>query len=444
MQIQHVMGGVGVLALLAITAACSGPDDTTADTTAAAQGADAMTAEVADNPFYAPSSLYLLYPPFDAIRNEHYLPAFERGMREHLAEIREITAQEAPATFDNTVVPLERAGQLLNRVRTAFSSLNFAHTNEGMREIEAEIAPRLSGHSDEILLDAELFARIKTVYEQREAEYLNAESLRLVEETYRDFVRAGALLDEGQKARLREINTEIAETQTAFRQNVLKEVNELAVVVDSAEELAGLTDAQIDAAASEGAKRGLDGKYVVPLLNTTQQPTVAQLENRGLRERMTRISMARGHRGTQFDNTEELAKVARLRAERAQLLGYDTHAAYVLDDQTAKTVEAVNERLAQLIAPAVANARAEAADLQAMIDAEGGGEGAAARASFSALTSAGRPKTNAGATRTSPLTRSGFCLTNCRETSAPMEFPISVTLSIARSSSTALICSTKS
>lgn len=331
-----------------------------------------MTGEVADNPFYTPSPLYLLYPPFDAIRNEHYMPAFKRGMAEHLEEIAAITSQEAPATFDNTIVPLERAGQLLDRVSTVFFSLNSAHTNDGMREIEEQVAPLLSEHSDEILLNGELFDRVRAVYAQREAEDLPPEALRLVEESYRDFVRAGAPLDDGQKARLREINTQIAETQTAFRQNVMEEVNALALVVDSADKLAGLTDAQVQAAAGDAAKRGLEGKYVIPLLNTTQQPTVAELDNRDLRERMTKISMSRGHRGTEFDNTEELAKVARLRAERAQLLGYDSHAAYVLDDQTAKTVEAVNQRLAQLIAPAVVNARAEAADLQAMIDAQGG------------------------------------------------------------------------
>lgn len=372
MRIQH-LSGVGILlAALAITTACS-PSADDARTVGADDGADAMTVDVADdNPFFAPSPLYLLYPPFDAIRNEHYMPAFERGMAEHLEEITAITSQETLPTFDNTIVPLERAGQLLDRVSTVFFSLNSAHTNDGMREIEGEIAPLLSGHTDEIRLNGELFARVRSVYEQREAEDLSPEALRLVEETYADFVRAGAQLSDADKARLREINTEIAEIQTAFRQNVMEEVNELAVVVDSADELAGLTEAQVAAAASDADKRGLEGKFVVPLLNTTQQPTVAQLDNRDLRERMTKISMSRGHRGTQFDNTQELAKVARLRAERAQLLGFDSHAAYALDNQTAKTVDAVNERLAQLITPAVANARAEAADLQAMIDAEGG------------------------------------------------------------------------
>lgn len=368
-------GAAALIGLLAL-AGCSGnrngadrESDAGADTDG---GAESMMADASANPFYEPSDLYLRYPPFDRIRNEHYLPAFEKGMAEQLDEIAAITAQEVPPTFDNTIVPLERSGQLLDRVSTVFFSLNSAHSNDGMREIEAQIAPRLSAHRDTILLDDALFARVRTVYQQREAEDLSAESLRLVEETWRDFVRAGAQLNEAQKARLREINGELAELQTAFRQNVLNEVNALAIVVDSADQLAGLTDAQIDAAASEAASRGHDGKYVIALRNTTQQPVVAQLENRELRERITRTSMSRGHRGTEYDNTQELASVARLWAERAQLLGYDSHAAYVLDNQTAKTVEAVNERLGQLTPPAVANARAEAEALQAMIDAQGG------------------------------------------------------------------------
>jgi len=194
-----------------------------------------------------------------------------------------------------------------------------------------------------------------------------------VEETHRDFVRAGAELSEAEQETLRAINTELAELQTRFSQNVLNEVNELFTVVDTREELAGLTEAQIEGAADAAEERDLAGKYVIPMLNTTQQPTMASLENRKLRERMLTTSMTRGSRGGEYDNRETLSRTARLRAERAQLLGYATHADYILDNQTAKTVAAVNERLGSLAPPAVANAVREAADLQAMIDAEGGG-----------------------------------------------------------------------
>jgi peptidyl-dipeptidase Dcp len=247
-----------------------------------------------------------------------------------------------------------------------------AHTNDTLNDIQVEIAPQLSEHSDAILLNATLFARIKTLFDSRDSLDLNPETLRLVEETHRDFVRAGAELSEEDKQELRMINTKLAELQTEFSQNVLNEVNDSAIVVDTREELAGLTDAQIEGAADAAEERDLAGKFVIPMLNTTQQPTMAALENRELRERMLAMSRVRGNQGGDYDNREILVQTAGLRAEKALLLGYATHADYILDDQTAKTVAAVNERLASLTPPAVANAVREAADLQAMIDAEGG------------------------------------------------------------------------
>jgi peptidyl-dipeptidase Dcp len=247
-----------------------------------------------------------------------------------------------------------------------------AHTNDALEETRVEMAPKLSAHTDEILLDAALFERIRTLYEQRDGLGLDTESLRLLEETYRDFVRAGAELSDPDKQRLRAINSELAELETRFTQNVLDEVNALAVVVDSRDELAGLTEGEIKAAAEAAQSRDMAGKFVLPLLNTSQQPALASLENRALRQRIFETSVSRGHRGGEFDNREILSRTARLRAERAQLLGYENHAAYVLADETALTVAAVNERLASLTPPAVENARREAADLQRVIDAAGG------------------------------------------------------------------------
>jgi peptidyl-dipeptidase Dcp len=325
------------------------------------------------NPFFAESTLYFQYPPFDQITDEHYLPAFEAGMEEQLAEIAEISGQTDAPTIENTLIPLELSGQLLSRVSSVFYGIASAHTNDAIQDVEAEIAPRLSAHSDQILLDPTLFARIEALYEQRTTLNVDSETSRLIVETYRDFVRAGAQLSADDKETLKAINIELSELSTSFSQNVMDEANESAIIVETREELAGLSDAEIQGAADAAESRDQSGKYAIPLLNTTQQPYLSALENRDLRERIFRTSVARGSSGGEYDNLEILSRTALLRAEKAQLLGFANHAEYILSDQTAQTVSAVNERLASLTPPAVANARREAADLQAMIDAEGGG-----------------------------------------------------------------------
>ncbi len=367
-----------------LIAACAEQDaeaptpDSEAGAAAAAAGTETTTdggessAMSGDNPFLAESPLYLRYPPFDRVDDSHYLPAFEAGMVEQLAEIDAIVNQDATPTVENTLVPLELSGQTLSRVATVFFALISAHTNDAMNEIQTEISPLLAAHEDQILLNGELFARVKSLYDNRESLGLDPESLRLVEESHRDFVRAGAELSEEQQDTLRAINQEIAELQTRFSQNVLNEVNETFTVIDTREELAGLTEAQIEGAADEAEAKDLTDKFVIPMVNTTQQPLMSALENRELRERMLGVSMSRGNRGGEYDNREVVSRTVSLRAQRAVLLGYATHADYILDNQTAKTVAAVNERLASLTPPAVANAEREAADLQAMIDSEGG------------------------------------------------------------------------
>ena len=326
---------------------------------------------MSDNPFFTESSLPLQFPPFDEIRNEHFGPAFERGMEEHRREIDEIAAGSEPPTFENVFVALERSGRLLNRVRLAFANLVGAHTNDDLEALRSEMAPRLAAHSDAILLNQALFDRIEAVRDQLDESDLDAESRRLVERFYTEFVRAGAKLSREDKERLKRMNGELAELMTRFSQNVLNEMNALAIVVDSAEELTGLSDGEISSAAFAAEERGLDGKFVLPLQNTTVQPMLASLEDRSLRQRIHEISLSRGSRGGDFDNLEIVSRVVRIRAERARLLGYDNHAAYVLDDETALTPEAVNARLTELTAPAVRNAEREASRLQDMIGAEG-------------------------------------------------------------------------
>mgnify|MGYP001342378925 CR=1 FL=1 len=334
---------------------------------------EAKTVAIDSNPFYLESALYFKYPPFDKYRNEHYAPAFEKGMAQHVEEIEVIANSSDAPTFENTIVAMEKSGALLDRVSTVFFSLISAHTNDEMEKVRSDMAPKLSAHRDNILLNEKLYERVLTIYKKRNDLGQDGEGVRLMEKYYTDFVRAGAKLSPKEKERLKAINSEIAVLQTTFSQNVLKEVNALAVVVDSKEELDGLTEAAIEAAANEAISRELEGKYLLTLKNTSGQPPLSSLTNRDLRERIHKTSLSRGSRGGEFDNRKILSKVLKLRAERASLMGYDNHAAYRLEVQTALKPIAVNERLSSLAPKAVVNAKKEAADLQKMIDADGGG-----------------------------------------------------------------------
>jgi peptidyl-dipeptidase Dcp len=327
----------------------------------------------ASNPFAKLSTLPFHYPAFDKIKDEHFLPAYAAGMREQLREIDGIANNPKPATFDNTIVAMERSGQLLTRVSTTFSNLQGANTNDKLDEIDREMSPKLAAHNDTIFLNEKLYQRVKSLYDKRAKLGLDAESSYLLERYNKDFVRAGARLSAADKVKLKAFNGEIATLQTTFTQNVLKEINASALVVDTRAELVGMTDAAIDAAAAEAKKRGMDGKFVVALGNTTGQAPLAVLSNRAVRERLMAASLARGSRGGEFDNRAVVTRLATLRAERATLLGYPNFAAYSLEDQTAKDPAAVNKLLAELARPAVANARKEAAEIQKVIDAEKGG-----------------------------------------------------------------------
>ena len=326
-----------------------------------------------DNPLLTESMLPYHMPPFDKIKDEHFLPAIENGMKEQLKEVDAIAANPEKPTLDNTVVALERTGRDLDRAERTFSNLNAADTNHTRQKIETEIAPKLAAHRDEINLNPKLFARIQELYTNRDKLGLDPESSYLLERYYKDFVRAGAKLSDADKTRLKAINAELATLQTRFEQNVLKEKNASSIVVDRREDLAGLPENQIKAAAAAAKADGKDGKFVLRLQNTTGQPSLTSLQNRALRERIMQASLSRNSKGGPFDTREVVIRTAQLRAERAKLLGYPNHATYQLEDQTAGNVPTVNKLLAQLAPPAVANARREAADMQKVVDQEKGG-----------------------------------------------------------------------
>jgi len=327
----------------------------------------------ASNPFAQESRLPLNYPAFDQIKNADYGPAYEEGMKEQAAEIAKIANNKAAPTFENTIVAMERSGRLLDRVSSVFGNLSGANTNDEFDALNRELAPKLSAHSDAIRLNEKLYARIKTLYDKRDKLKLDPESKRLLERYHTDFVRAGAKLSAADKEKLKAYNSQLAALSTTFSQNVLKEANASALVVDTREELAGMSDKAIDAAAAAAKAKGMDGKFYIAIVNTTGQAPLEVLTNRATRERLLALSLARGSHGGEFDNREVVLKITKLRAERAALLGYPSHAAYQLEDQTAHDTDAVNKLLGELVKPAVNNARKESADIQAVIDAEKGG-----------------------------------------------------------------------
>lgn len=333
----------------------------------------APSSQSTENPFFAVSTLPYQLPAFDRIKDTDYAPAFAAGMQLQRDEINAIADATAAPTFDNTIVAMERSGRMLSRVARVFFSLNGTNTNAAMQVVERDMAPKLAAHQDAIHLNGKLYARIHALYEQRATLGLDVQSLHLLERIHTDFTRAGAALSSADQDKLRVLNSRLATLQTDFSQNVLKEINASAVIVDTRAELDGLSDAAIATAAEAAKTRGLTGKYVIALVNTTGQPPAVSLTNRALRQRLYDASTVRGIHGGAFDNRAIVLQLAQLRADRAVLLGYPNHAAWVLADETAKTPEAVNKLLAQLAPPAVANARKEGAAIQSVIDADKGG-----------------------------------------------------------------------
>ncbi|MBK1783047.1 M3 family metallopeptidase [Prauserella cavernicola] len=324
-----------------------------------------------ENPLLAASELPFGLPPFGRIADEHYRPAFEVGMAEHKAEVEAIAGDPEAPTFDNTIVALERAGRLLGRVSSVFFNLTGAHTNDTLQAVQAEIAPKLAAHSDAIHLDPRLFARVEQLWQQRDSLDLDAEQRWLLRRYHLDFQRAGAGLDEQAQTRLRALNEELSTLQTRFQDNLLSDTNDLAVVVSTRDELAGLSDDAIASAAEAATARGEDGKYLIKLGLPTAQPALASLHDRSLRERVFRASSSRGNRGNEHDNSGVLARIAALRAERAALFGHPHHAAYVIEDQTAKTSDAALALLHRLAPVAAGNAQTDAEELQREITESG-------------------------------------------------------------------------
>ena len=324
------------------------------------------------NPFYSPSTLPFQAPPFDKIKDEDYQPAIEAGMAEQLTEMQAIADNPAAPTFENTLVAMEKTGQLLQRAMAAFGAVSGANTNPVLEKVRTEEAPKLAAHDDAIYLNAKLFGRVAAVYKQRESLKLDPESLRLLEVTYDRFVRSGANLSESDKTELKKLNEDISTLSAAFSTKLLEATKQGAYTTTDKAALAGLSDAQITAAAQAAQSRKQEG-YVLPLQNTTQQPDLASLSLRPTREAIFGKSWNRTERGDANDTQDTISRIAQLRARRAQLLGYPNHAAWKLGDQMAKTPEAALKFMDALVPGATAKAAIEGKDIQDVIDAQKGG-----------------------------------------------------------------------
>ncbi|WP_299803232.1 M3 family metallopeptidase [uncultured Shewanella sp.] len=325
----------------------------------------------AQNPFLQASTLQYQAPDFTKIKDEHFQPALELGIREHYQQVLTIANNPEAATFENTIVALEKSGELLTRTSKVFYNLAGTDSNPTLRKLQGEMAPKMAAHSDNINLNPALFTRIETLYNQRENLGLSAEENRLVEVYYKRFVRAGAKLTESQKQQIRVLNEEQSTLTNEFAQRLMRLTKEIAVVVDSKEQLAGLSDSAIKAAAIDAQANGHDGKYQLNITNTTRQPVLTQLQDRELRQQIWQASAERGLEG-ENETASLVARLAQLRAERAELLGYKNWAEYRLEPQMAKTPEAVYKMFGSMVPAVVKNTEKEAADIQAMINQTGG------------------------------------------------------------------------
>jgi peptidyl-dipeptidase Dcp len=325
------------------------------------------------NPLLSRSTLPFQAPPFDRLNDADYQPAIEEGIKQQQAEVTAIANNPEAPTFLNTIEAMERTGTLLKRASSIFFPLAGAHTNPTVQKIESALAPKLAAHDDEIYLNAKLFMRVKAIYDTRARLKLDPESAHLVELYYRDFVRAGALLNDADKAKLRALNQEESSLSTDYDHKRLAANNAAAIVVDQREQLDGLSDSDIAAAGQAAQSRGLSGKWLLELQNTTQQPALASLRNRSLRKRLHDASTARGSAADPNSTEPTIARLAQIRAQQAKALGFPTWAAYALADQMAKTPETALKLSTEVAAAATARARDEAARMQKLIDQEGGG-----------------------------------------------------------------------
>ncbi|MBB6598074.1 peptidyl-dipeptidase Dcp [Luteimonas sp. MC1825] len=338
--------------------------DTAPVATAPAQG---------ENPLLAASTLPFQAPVFDRIEDSHYQPAIEEGMRQHLAEVRKIADNAEAPSFANTIEALERSGALLTRAAGIFSAMTSANTNPTLQASEVALAPKLAEHGDAIHLDPALFARVKSLHAQRADLGLTPEQLTVLERTYEKFVRAGAELDDARQAELRKLNSEESSLTTAFSNKLLAAGNAGGVFVDDVAKLDGLDAAAIAAAADAAKAAGKDGQWLLPLQNTSQQPVLASLKDRALREQVMAASLGRAEKGDGNDTRATIQRLAELRARKAELLGYPSYAAYGIADQMAVTPEVALKLLTDTVPAATARAKAELAKIQAVVDAQGGG-----------------------------------------------------------------------
>jgi peptidyl-dipeptidase Dcp len=323
------------------------------------------------NPLLTKSALQYQAPPFDKIKDTDYKPALVEGMKVNLAEINAIAASKAAPTFANTIEAMEKSGVLLTRAAKIFFGLAQANTNDTLQKVEAEVAPKLAAHQDAVYLNAKLFARVKKIYDTRDA--LGADEKFLTERYYRNFIRAGAQLNDADKAKLRKLNQEESTLTTKFREHVLGDTKDSALVIDDKAQLAGLSESDLAAAAERAKERKLDGKWVLSLQNTTQQPALSSLTDRAVRTKLFEASVRRGNHGGANDTKDIITSLAKLRIERAKLLGYKTYADYSMDDQMAKSPDHAIKLMTDLVPASVAKARDEAARMQKIIDAQNGG-----------------------------------------------------------------------
>jgi len=316
------------------------------------------------NPFAQRSTLEYELPDFAVIKEEHYLPAFYEGCAQQLAEVQTILDTPGAATFENTIVALEKSGQMLMRMLLVFYNKSSSDTSDSLDKIEEEMAPKLAAHQDAIQLNPVLFKRIKDLYDARESIGLNTEDAWLLERYYKDLIHAGAHLTEAQRDRLKELNEELSKLETQFGKNVLSDTNDLAILVDTVEELDGLSENQIAAAAAAAKDRGHDGKWLIGMVNFTGNPVLDSLTNRELRKKIMEASKQKANRSNENDNKPVLLQMVKLRAERARLFGKETHAEHVIAVQTAEHPDNVHAMLRKIAPAAVRNAKAEAEDLK--------------------------------------------------------------------------------
>jgi peptidyl-dipeptidase Dcp len=334
-------------------------------------GSCQTTKQESDNPLLSSFDTPFEVPPFDLIQNRHFKPAFEEALRQHEEEIRQIVQNTEAPTIANTILALENAGSLLSRVNTIFGNLNSAHTNDSLKALAVEMAPILSAHSDNINLNDTLFQRVKTLWTEGGQLAMTDLERRILDNTYKRFVRSGANLSEEDKEKLRKINSELSVLTVQFGQNLLAETNDFQLIIDKKEDLAGLPQGLVDAAAAEAKAANLEGKWLFTLQNASVMPFLQYADNRELRKQIWEAYKNRGERENDHDNQEVLVKMANLRLEKANLLGYPTHAHYVLEESMAENPENVHKLLSSLWAPALRKAKVEAADIKAEILASG-------------------------------------------------------------------------